>query len=231
MPRPEPSKLLRDDIYARIKEAVLSCEIAPGADMREQELAKRFGVSKSPVRDALHRLQTEGLIEVLPRKGYRVKEISLEDALELYEMRIILECACVERTVRAASDLAVLDLYKHEPATRNRREWIDHNREFHIVLATLCGNNRLLEATRDIILAFDRLTSASISQLQSATTKGLATFKEMDREHSAIIAALEERDAERAVRLMRSHIERSRTRFLESYNSPPKARDFAEARA
>src|SRR5688500_16695365 len=108
MPRSVPTKLLRDDIYARIKEAVLSCEIAPGAGMREQELAAQFGVSKSPVRDALHRLQSEGLIEVLPRKGYRVKVISLEDALELYEMRIILECACTERMVRVASksDLA-----------------------------------------------------------------------------------------------------------------------------
>jgi DNA-binding GntR family transcriptional regulator len=224
MPRSAPTKLLRDDIYARIKEAVLSCEIAPGAGMREQELAAQFGVSKSPVRDALHRLQSEGLIEVLPRKGYRVKVISLEDALELYEMRIILECACTERMVRVASksDLAALETYKRGPNTKAQREWIDYNREFHIAIAGMCGNNRLFDATRDILQAFDRLTSTSLSQLESATTKGIAAFDKMDREHSEIIAALKERDAERAVRLMRTHVETSRTRFLESYTSRPR---------
>lgn len=208
MSRKAPSKLLRDDIYARIKQAVLSCEFAPGTGMREQELAQLFGVSKSPVRDALHRLHTEGLIEVLPRKGYRVKAISLEDALELYEMRIILECACVERTVRAASesDLALLDFYKRGPDTKAQREWIDYNREFHVAVAAMCGNNRLMHATRDTILAFDRLTSASLSQLQNATTQRLASFQEMDREHGEIITALEGRDAERGVALMRGNV-------------------------
>lgn len=224
MPHSAPTKLLRDEIYARIKEAVLSCEIAPGAGVREQELAAQFGVSKSPVRDALHRLQSEGLIEVLPRKGYRVKVISLEDALELYEMRIILECACTERLVRVASksDLVALESYKRGPNTTAQREWIDYNRKFHIAIAGMCGSNRLFYATRDILQAFDRLTSTSISQLESATTKGIPAFEKMDREHREIIAALKERDTERAVRLMRMHIETSRTRFLESYASRPR---------
>lgn len=222
MPQPTPRKLLRTDIYARIKEDVLSCKIPPGTEMRGQELANRFGVSISPVRDALHRLQTEGLIEVLPRKGYSVKKISLEDALELYEMRIILESACVERTVRAASDadLMALDSYNRVPANYSRREWIAHNREFHIFLTSLCGNNRLLSTTREVILAFDRLTFASISQLHGTGSRGLTALEAMDREHSDIITALKERDAELAVRLMRDHIERSRKRFVESYNSP-----------
>ncbi len=222
MARPAPTTLLRDDIYDRLKQSVLTCEIAPGAEMREQELAEHFGVSKSPVRDALHRLHMEGLIEVLPRKGYRVKTISLEEALELYEMRIILECACAERAARASSkaDLDALDIYRRGPDTHSQREWIDYNREFHIAIATICGNNRLLSATKAVIVSFDRLTSASVSQLQNTTTKGLAVFDEMDREHGEIIDALQARDAQTAVSMMQLHVQKSRTRFLESYNSP-----------
>lgn len=222
MPRPAPTTLLRDDVYARIKRSVLTCELAPGAEMREQELAEGFGVSKSPVRDALHRLHMEGLIEVLPRKGYRVKTISLEDALELYEMRIILECACVERAARASSksDLDALDVYRRGPDTHSQQEWIDYNREFHIAIASISGNNRLLGAAKDVIVAFDRLTSASVSQLQNVTTKGVAAFDEMDREHCEIIDALQARDAQAAMSIMQLHVQKSRTRFLESYNSP-----------
>jgi DNA-binding GntR family transcriptional regulator len=222
MPRSAPRKLLRDDIYARIKEGVLSCEIPPGTEIRGQELADSFGVSMSPVRDALHRLQTEGLIEVLPRQGYYVRKISLEDALELYEMRIILESACVERTVRAASDadLAALDPYSRGPTAGSRREWTAHNKEFHLFLASLCGNSRLISTTQEIILAFDRLTLASISQPYGAGSRGSTALAALDHEHSEIITALKERDAALAVQLMRAHIERSRTRFLESYNSP-----------
>lgn len=221
MPSPAPRKLLRDDIYARIKQDVLSCELGPGTRINVKELADSFGVSLSPVRDALHRLETEKLIEVLPRQFYRVRTISLEDALELYEMRMVLECACVERTVRAASDdsLMTLDPYIHGPATATRREWTARNKEFHLRLASLCGNNRLIAATHEITLAFDRLTMASISQSYGAGDKASPGLSGLDDEHGQIIAALKARDAALALQLVRSHIDRSRMRFLESYNS------------
>lgn len=222
MPRPIPiTKLLRDEIYTRIKQAILACDMPPGFEMREQTLAKHFGVSKSPVRDALHRLRSEGLVEVKPRKGYHVTTVSLEDALEFYEMRLILECACVERTARAASqsDLSLLARYKRGPNTNAKREWITYNREFHTTIAGMCGNKRLAAAVGEVISAFDRLTSASLTQLEGTTAKRLAAFAKMDREHSEIIAALENRDSDRAVQLMQSHIETSRNRYLHSYRS------------
>lgn len=220
MPPSKPRKLLRDEIYASIKEGLLSCEIAPGTEIIGQQLADKFGVSLSPVRDALHRLRAEGLIDVIPRQGYYARRISLEDALELYEMRIVLESACVERIVRATpdADLAALEHYRHGPTTGSRRDWITHNREFHLLLATLCGNARLRAAAQEVILAFDRLTMASISQEVDIANRGLAT---LDHEHSDLIDALKDRDATRAVGLIRRHVESSRKRFVESYNSSP----------
>lgn len=217
----KPRKLLRDEIYSYLKESLLSCTIPPGTEIRAQELARQFDVSLSPVRDALHQLQSEDLIEVVPRQGYYARKISLGDALELYEMRIILEGACVERAVRSASDadLALLDPYRDELLASSRREWIVHNREFHMLLASLCGNSRLMSMTHDIIQAFDRLTMASISQPFEIRSGGLEALTTFDHEHGDIIDAVKGRDAARAVSLIRSHIELSRTRFIESYNS------------
>jgi DNA-binding GntR family transcriptional regulator len=223
MDQAQPASLLREEVYGRIKRALLSCELMPGAEFRERDFAEQFGVSKSPVRDALLRLQSDGLIEVLPRKGYRVKSISLGDALELYEMRSILESACAERASRTASNsgLAALDVYRQGPNDHGVQEWIVYNRHFHLAVAELSGNNRLMEATHSVITAFDRLTYASVLQLESDKVHDIPALYKMDREHAEIITALQARNAKRAVSLVQAHVERSRTRFLESYSAPP----------
>ena len=107
MNAPEPSatsRLVRNDVYARLRDAILSCALAPGAQIHEQALAAQYKVSKSPIRDALLRLQEQSLVEVLPRRGYRVRPISVADAVEMYEMRELLERACVARAIDHASD-------------------------------------------------------------------------------------------------------------------------------
>ncbi|MDP6925550.1 MAG: GntR family transcriptional regulator, partial [Rhodospirillales bacterium] len=71
------SGLIRDSVYSRIRADILTCGLAPGSRVFENDLAERYGVSKSPVRDALLRLQEHGLVEVLPRKGYLIRPISL----------------------------------------------------------------------------------------------------------------------------------------------------------
>ena len=77
--------LIRGAVYDNIRADILACALAPGARIHENDLAARLEVSKSPVRDALLRLEVEGLIEVLPRKGYRVRPISVADVAELVE--------------------------------------------------------------------------------------------------------------------------------------------------
>src|SRR6266540_1588986 len=131
------SLLRRDEIFAEIKELVLACKLPPGSKIYEQEFAQRFGVSKSPVRDALHRLEMEGLVEILPRKGYRVRPISLVDAMELYEMRLLLEKACIERCCRSASDadLAALNRFRTGPHGPMMQQWLSYDRDFHLAMA------------------------------------------------------------------------------------------------
>src|ERR1700745_736777 len=106
--------LLRDDVYENLRSDILACRLAPGDDMREQELAERYAVSRQPVREALLRLAREHLVTVLPRQGYRVNPISISDARDLLRVRLALEPACVSEAIERASDatLAQLDVFR-----------------------------------------------------------------------------------------------------------------------
>lgn len=210
--------LLREDLHAKIKRAILTCALAPGADIHEQELARAHKVSKSPIRDALLRLQSEELVEVLPRKGYRVKPVSLADALELYDMRRILERACVERAIAHASDaeLATLDAYRRAPDGTDLAAWLDYNRQFHVAIASLCGNRRLLRALSELVLAFDRLTYTGLAGLA-----GSGAMQRFAGEHRRLIDAMQARNRRKALALIEAHIEGSRRRMVAAAVRPP----------
>src|SRR3569832_2877787 len=82
--------LLRDNVYESLRADILNCRLAPGDDIREQDLASRYAVSRQPVREALLRLEREHLVTVQPRQGYRVNPISLSDARDLLRFRLAL---------------------------------------------------------------------------------------------------------------------------------------------
>src|SRR5215471_6305291 len=106
--------LLRDNVYESLRADILSCRLAPGDDVREQDLASRYAVSRQPVREALLRLEREHLVTVTPRQGYRVNPISLSDARDLLRFRFALEPACVMEAIDNASDaiLKTLDQFR-----------------------------------------------------------------------------------------------------------------------
>lgn len=209
--------LIRDGVYDNIRADILACELAPGARIHENDLAARYDVSKSPVRDALLRLQVEGLIEVLPRKGYRVHPISIHDVGELYEMRLMLEKACVRRAIDEASSaaLAVLDGFRTTNHAGDLAAWVRYNRQFHRAVADAGGNDRLAKAAAEVIDQFDRLTFVGVATV--------ATDGASDRlvaEHGALIDAIQARDKGRANRLITDHIKQSRKRVFAVLNNP-----------
>ena len=132
------NRLLRETVYEQLRAEMISCKLAPGTEMREAELAARFDMSKSPVRDALMRLEREGLVITSPRQGYRVAPVSLSDVLDMFHLRAALERACVERIVIHASDeqLAELDDFRiFDPSVWGRR--------FHCLQPKLSPPSRL----------------------------------------------------------------------------------------
>lgn len=208
-------QLVRTGVYERLRADILCCTLRPGAQLQERQLAERFQVSKSPVRDALLRLAEQDLIEVLPRKGYRVKRISLADVRDLYEMRQILERECISRLIDSAPDeaLARLDGFRDVEEDIELSDWIDYNRAFHTFLAENCGNGRLARTARDVIDQFDRLTYTSV------TSSPIVSLGDFVAQHCALINALQSRDKRQAVAVSREHIDGSRRRVLQALES------------
>jgi GntR family transcriptional regulator, rspAB operon transcriptional repressor len=208
-----PPRLVRIDVYERIRGEILSCALRPGTRLQEKELAEKYGVSKSPVRDALLRLQEQHLIEVLPRKGYRVTPISMTAIREMYEMRALLECACVRRLIDHAGDaeLAALDALAAAPRDTGVAAWIQYNSRFHLALARTCGNSRLARATGELIEQFDRLITMNMNNV----LREAGNLQPFVDEHTAIVAAIRRRDKRAAIALTRAHVESSQELLLE----------------
>jgi GntR family transcriptional regulator, rspAB operon transcriptional repressor len=199
--------LRREEVYHRLRRDILDCALPPGTELHEPELAERFSISKSPIRDALLRLEAERLVVVWPRKGYQVAPVSQSDARDLFEFRALIERVCVMNAAEGASNsaLAALDTFRSldEPA-----RFIDYNRTFHLALAKLCDNRRIAQTGVELIEQFDRLVIASVRKLPEEEVQVLIA------EHGQIIDALQARAGKQAGRLLSTHIGRARRRVL-----------------
>ncbi len=205
-------------LYGKIKGDILTCRLAPNSSIYEQELATEYGVSKSPIREALLRLVQEELVEVRARSGYRVRPISIIEANETYDMRLIYEEAVAELIVRNASDDTIEDLYRFVPVPVDcdLDAWLKYNRLFHIALGNACGNGRLARTISHFIWQFDRFTYLSAATLRAPIRVG--SFVE---EHRRIVDALGDRNVRRAQGLIRRHVEGSRKRTLSALLERP----------
>lgn len=196
------SRLLRETVYEQLRADMISCKLAPGTEIRETELAARFEMSKSPVRDALMRLEREGLVITLPRQGYRVAPVSLSDVLDMFHLRAALERACVERIVLYASDeqLEKLNSFRHFDASAWNGGFIAYNRAFHRCLAQLGANTRMRDQLIDLIDLMERAVHMSLNNIKKGDPKSPVS------EHCEIIDALQTRAVKRAQRLAEQHI-------------------------
>src|SRR5271170_2804509 len=184
--------LLRDNVYENLRSDILTCRLAPGDDMREQELAERYAVSRQPVREALLRLEREHLVTVQPRQGYRVSPISLADARDLLRFRLALEPACVAEAIETAPD-------EFRQFAGNHEDFIAYNRAFHSALAHASGNRRMAASLCDLIGQADRLVRVSVANVRGHDPAQLVA------EHVALIEAMQRRDGRGAARIIKAH--------------------------
>jgi GntR family transcriptional regulator, rspAB operon transcriptional repressor len=214
VPGQSQAELVRTNVFLRLRADILSCTLRPGQQFQERELVERFEVSKSPIRDALLKLEEQGLVEVMPRKGYRVRRIDIADVREMYDMRDMLERECVGRVIDLSldADLAELDVFRTAPVNMSIQGWLDYNRAFHSFFPHHCGNARLARTALEIIEQFDRLTYMSV------TTPGETLVRFVD-EHARLIDAVQARNRREALAVARDHVESSRRRVLESLES------------
>jgi DNA-binding GntR family transcriptional regulator len=193
--------LLRDRIYQGIRQSILSCELRPGQDLREQVLAERYRVSRSPIRDALLRLEQERLIIVLPRQGYRVTPISLASHDEITGLRRVIEPACAAAAAARARDAPVGDLDPFRAGPGNMYvSYADYNDAFHKAVASLCGNARMAAVAIDLVDQYARFVHTGMLVIDPVSVDHLVA------EHCLIIDAIQARDADRAADLSRKHV-------------------------
>jgi DNA-binding GntR family transcriptional regulator len=215
--------LLRDSIYRAIRHAILTGEFQPGQELREQVLAERYRVSRSPVRDSLLRLELENLVTVLPRQGYRVNSISIPDVENLFELRLLIEPACAAAAARADdAALQALDRFRGYTKARMETEFIEYNSSFHRAIVDLSGNTRMVKVARDLAEQFERLVRLSLRASNSEYVHDALS------EHEAIIDALQAHDGERASRLASEHLARAHARILKALQSVAPWKEPAE---
>ncbi len=198
----KPDQLTADPIYDAIKTAIVSGKLAPGEPLRQDEIARQHGVSKIPVREALLRLEVDGFVLFRKNKGAIVRELSTAEILNLMDIRVALECKALELAIphMIASDIvaaqALLDTYSHETDSAS---WSEMNVLFHRALYEPCGNALLLQMIEDV-----RSRMGPFLRLMVSETSGL---KRPHAEHRSILQASAAGEVEKAVELLRRHIE------------------------
>jgi DNA-binding GntR family transcriptional regulator len=206
-PAPAPERSLGELAYAKIKASLYEFELLPGDRFTETAMAERLAMSRTPVRDALYRLEREGFLEVHLRVGWRVRNYDFERFEHLYDLRLILEQASVTRLCDADARPG-LDALKEQwlvPAGERRsamREVAALDEAFHTTLVEAAGNPEVARCHREVterIRVFRRLDF----------TQGYRIDKTYE-EHGQILRAVIRRRADEANRLLRSHIEASK---------------------
>jgi len=203
---PEPNPLASGAAaHERLRRAVVRLELAPGAAVSEQQLADRFHLSKAAVRAALARLRAEGLLVAEPRRGHVVAPLTLRDLGEVYALRLLLEPAAAAAAAARIDRADVTRLREQLDDADSIDGFLEANRAVHVTVAAASGNRRL---------------EAIVDRLLDDSERAIGVALRTDRvphvrdEHAALLAALAERDAGAAERLMRTTIERFRDELL-----------------
>ncbi|TPQ15603.1 GntR family transcriptional regulator [Streptomyces sporangiiformans] len=201
-------------VITEMRRRIISGELPAGGSLSEIALAESFGVSRTPVREALKQLQTEGLVEIRPRVGTFVTAPSRREITELFEMKELLEGAAARLLARRGRvpELARLEenLAEADAAVEadDKERYAELVEEFHDLLITGADNAKLEAHYRILMnqLAYSRLVKTSLSQPGRAL--------QSDREHHNVLELIIAKDGDSAERVMRDHVRASRLALM-----------------
>lgn len=192
-----------NEIADRIVNAIMEHRLPPGIKLAEEKLAVAFGVSRTKIRQALTRLAKDGLVRLTPNRGAFVASPTVQEALDLFAVRRLLEPEVIRNTVARAGKAELARLHDHvalkaEARLRNdRRAIIKLSGEFHMLLADVSGNSFVSKIMSELC----PLTCLIIALYDSPQTPACP-----EDEHSMIVQAIEAKDTEKAISLMIHHL-------------------------
>jgi DNA-binding GntR family transcriptional regulator len=202
-----------DFVYESLRNAIWEGRFARGERIREEEIAKSLGVSRTPVREALQRLQQRGLLVVRPGRGFAVAQLSNKQIFDLYAMREILEGSAARFAAQHATESEIAILYQLQKQLSN---------EGHDLLALVTLNRRfhqhIYEATHNqYLLEMLEVLNDSMALLQNLTVLMPSRHGQSDIEHLRIVRAIEKGDQDGAEKAARHHIQQARKCRLEYF--------------
>jgi DNA-binding GntR family transcriptional regulator len=207
-PPPAARANLAEQVYASLKSEIQDFQLVAGDRFSEAELGNRLGVSRTPVREALFRLRTEGFLDVEPKLGWFVKPIDFAKLEQLYDLRIVLELASVQRLCVRVEASAPLDELKHIWLVPTAERLTDprqvgaNDEQFHARLVRAAGNDEMARVHWDVterIRIIRRLDFTRPDRIEATYT-----------EHAKILRAVIQRKADQAQLLLKAHIEQSK---------------------
>lgn len=209
---PETSSLT-DQVYSAIKNDILTCRLDPGSRIAQSQLVRRYAFGVTPIREALKRLEQEGYVQSIPRFGYLIAPITIQDVEDLYDLRLILEQSAIRLAIQRASPEQVEHIRRSANFTYTFKDsasylrFLEHNNHFHVGIALTSGNRKLAQLLADVLNEMTRIFNLGLDLRDSA--------EEMRAEHIALAEAIAARDIPRAEEVVRDQILLSRQRVLE----------------
>lgn len=219
----ETYKPLREVVFETMREAIISGDLAPGERLMEVQLAEELGVSRTPVREAIRKLELEGFVAMVPRKGAYVADYSIKDITEVFEIRAALESlaaglACERATEQELEELQLLANQVWEMAKNNDIEnIIQVDTDFHERIYQASRNSRLIQMISNLREQIHRFRSTSLASP--------GRLQDTLREHKGMVDAIIERDAQLAQRLALEHVENAEDIFLDSLMKAQRERE------
>jgi len=201
-----PTQTLPSMVYQKVRDAILNGVFQPGQMLRQDDVANRLGVSRSPLREALPRLEADGIVVLHPHRGYAVAMLDPQQITEVFDLRRLLETELARRAIlkRTEADIAAVYAIASEMATLAERaddaslaQWFDLNTRFHkamLIPADSPHHLRALEHSRTLIESYIR-----------TETRLTGDLREAQQEHIQLAQAFVIGDSEEFVRLTQNH--------------------------
>lgn len=196
---------LRDVVFNTLRNAILTGELSPGERLMEIKLADKLGVSRTPIREAIRKLELEGLVVNTPRKGAEVANISAEDLRDVLEVRRSLEVLAISLACEKMTDEALellyenIDAFKHSIDAKATSDIASVDVTFHDIIYKSTGNNRLIQILNNI--------SEQMYRYRFEYIKNKESWNRLVEEHMNIYEAIKNRDKDLAVKSILLHID------------------------
>lgn len=207
-------KPLREIVFETLREAIISGMLKPGERLMEIQLAEELGVSRTPVREAIRKLELEGFLVMIPRKGAYVAGISMKDIADVFEIRAAMEGLAAGLAAERITEEELEQLERHlvkiaECIDANDiNGLVDADTDFHDTLYKACRNERLVQIVSNLREQIQRFRTTSLSSP--------GRMKYALEEHKTIVEAVSERNIELARALATEHIENAENKMLET---------------